>query len=90
MESEISRDITEEIGSDTRVVQFPHAIHNSMSIAGSACALSRSDLQTLDDAFSRVTQGRGMMVHKFAEQTESGTETRHVLIPEVQGHTTCP
>ena len=92
MKSEISREITEEIGSDTRMARVELAACSSIGTVESACDLSRSDLQTLDDAFSRLTESHGIMVHKITELTESGTVIRHVETPtpEVQGHPTCP
>ena len=87
-EKHTSGEFAGEFDSDTHVKRVVRAA-NSQGPMESECALTDSQLETLNDAFSRLTEGHGMMVHKTGNPIEFGAVVRPAETPDA-GQSTCP
>ena len=84
----LSEEFVGEIDPDTRMARVVRDA-DSQGPLESECALSDSDLQTLDEAFSRLTEGHGMMVHKIGDPIDSRAVVRPAETADA-GQSTCP
>ena len=66
------------------------AVDNSTNPLVSQCQLTHSDLQKLNDAFSRLSEGRGMTAHKTSDVIGSRTVVDPAENSDAIGQSTCP
>ena len=71
-------------------MRMGRTVDKSYQLLESHCQLGESDLQKLDDAFSRLTHGRGMMVHKTSDEIKFGAAVNPMDSSDAIGKPTCP